>query len=375
MRSPIPATAPGRAGVHIRNLFPVAVGVLTLLLLINFLGQVSTPLLAIILAGILAAALNPITRFLARFMPRGLAAALTVIGTVGVGLVVGALAVPPIAAQFADLVSGLPAELTRLERRAEGWVEDYPQLQQLLHQDTLAAAAQQAAGLAGGLLGGVLGFTVKLVGTLFMGVVTMVMVLFMLANPKPMINGLLRAVPERHRGATTDAVAEILTRLGAWGRATLLVMVIMGVVMGGGLYLLGIENWLVFGVLAALGELIPTIGPILAVTPPILFALADDPQKAIWVAVFSVVVQQLESYVLAPFLLGGAGKMNPLSVTVGVLLFGSVFGLVGAFLTVPFLIVIKALIGHFYLRRRAEVPEQVADALITGELDGRGDPD
>ncbi len=50
----------------------------------------------------------------------------------------------------------------------------------------------------------------------------------------------------------------------------------------------------------------------------------DDPQQAVYVALFSLVFQQLEGFILAPFLLGGAGKLHPLSVTMGVLLFGSV---------------------------------------------------
>lgn len=75
---------------------------------------------------------------------------------------------------------------------------------------------------------------------------------------------------------------------------------------------------------------------------PIFATLAEDPGKTVWVIVLALVLQQLESHVLTPFILGGAAHMHPVSVTIGVLVFGSVFGLVGAFLTVPFLILLKA---------------------------------
>ncbi len=362
-----------RPVVHVVNLFPAAVGVVILVLAVSFFGQASTPLLAVILAAILAAALNPVTRFLTRWLPRGLAAGMTVLGALVVTLGLGAIAVPPIAAQFADLIAAMPTSLTEVERRVEGLVAGHPQLEQLIQEDVLATGAEQAAGWAAGFVGGVIGVAGTVTAALFLALVTVIMVLFMLGSPRPLLHGLIEAVPERHREPTARTVAEVLERLGAWGRATIAMMLIVGGVMGGGLFLMGFENWLVFGALAALGELVPNIGPILAVVPPIVSALADDPMKAVWVAVFAIVVQQLESYVLAPFLLGSAGKLHPLAVTVGVLLFGSVFGLIGAFMTVPFLIILMAVYRNFVLARRATVPQELVDALIAGD-DGVLDP-
>ncbi|MFC6592960.1 AI-2E family transporter [Deinococcus lacus] len=276
--------------------------------------------------------------------------------------------IPPIAAQVAGLLGELPADLGQLEARVESWLVRYPQLAPLLAQDNFAQFQQRAVAWAAGAAGGLLSMTGAVVGSIFTGVVTLIMVLFVLANPAPLLTGILEAVPVRWRRQAAFALAEILKQMGAWGRATLLIMLIMGVAMAAGLYFIGVDNWLVFGVITALGELVPNIGPIVAIIPPILFTLADDPQKALTVAIFAFIIQQLESYVLAPFLLGGAAKMHPLSVTVGVLLFGSVFGLVGAFLTVPFLIVIKAVYKHFYLEGKPSVPEPFALALISGEV-------
>ena len=124
-----------------------------------------------------------------------------------------------------------------------------------------------------------------------------------------LVNGVLGAVPPRHRVRATHALAQILKQLGAWGRATMLIMLVTGTITSLGFWALGVNNWLVFGILAALGELIPTLGPIAATIPPVLFTLADDPQKALFVLIFVVAFQQFESYVLAPFLIGGAGEL------------------------------------------------------------------
>ncbi|GHG08905.1 AI-2E family transporter [Deinococcus piscis] len=356
--------------VRVINLLPAAFAVLAATLALNFFGQVTTSLLAVTLAVLLASALNPVARFFERWIPRSAAAILTVLLLLGGILGLGALALPPIVGQLSGLVDNLPGTVGEAQVQLEKLAQRYPQLAPLVQPERVGQFQAQLTEWLSASAGSLLDWAARAVGLIFTGVVTLVMVIFVLSNPAPLIGGVLGAFPPEHRMKATRTLAQILVQMGAWGRATLTIMLATGVIMATGLYFLGVENWLVFGVLSALGELIPNVGPILAGIPPVLFTAIDDPQKAIYVAVFAVVFQQLESYILAPFLLGGAGRMHPLSVTVGVLLFGSVFGIVGAFLTVPFLIVIKAVYEYFYLagNTRPEVTDEVAQALIRGDV-------
>ncbi|SEJ80040.1 Predicted PurR-regulated permease PerM [Deinococcus reticulitermitis] len=359
------------AGIQILNLLPVALGVIAVLLALRFFGQVAAPLLAVTLAIILATALNPAARFFERWMPRAAAGLVTVLLVVaGIGLL-GALAVPPIISQLSSLSGQLPTSVPELERNINAWIERYPAFRSLLSENSVRQLVEQATSFSTNAARALPNLVTTVLGGLFTAVVTLVMVVFVLSNPVPLVNGALGAVPPKHRLRAARALAQMLRQLGAWGRATVLIMAVTGAVMAVGLMLLGLENWLIFGLLAALGELVPNIGPIVASLPPILFALADDPQKALYVALFALAFQQLESFVLAPFLLGGAGKLHPLSVTVGVLLFGSVFGLVGAFLTVPFLIILKALYQEFYVQDALDIPDAVAMALIGGQVEAQ----
>ena len=353
------------AGIFVANLLPVAVGVIAILLSLSFFSQVAPSLLAITLAIIVATALNPVARRLERWMPRAAAGTLTVLLVVAVIGVALFLAVPPIAAQLGSIGTST-FDLSRVEPKLNAWLRAHPQMDAMLPADIFDRAQTQLSRLgsrAAEMLPSVL---TLILGGVFTGLVTLVMVV---GNPVPLVNGVLGAVPPRHRLAATYALAQILKQTGAWGRATLLVMLVTGSCTALGFYLLGVQNWLVFGLLAALGELVPTIGPIVATIPPILFTLADDPQKAVWVAVFVLVFQQGSGFALSPLLVGGAGNLHPLSVIVGVVLFGGVFGLVGAFLTVPFLIVIKAIYQHFYLREAPDIPDAVAMALISGVVE------
>lgn len=355
--------------IHVINLQPVALTVIGVLLLLLFFSQVAPSLLAITLAIILATALNPLARTLERWMPRAAAGILTVLLVVAAVLGLAYVAVPPVVKQLSGLNSGATLNLGVIEQSINAWLDQHPDVDSVVPEGAVGQLSQQVSALTKkmtAMLPSVLGLVA---GGLATALVTLVMVVFALGNPVPLVNGVLGAVPPTHRLKAARALAQVLRHMGAWGRATLLIMAVTGTITAAGFFALGVENWLVFGILAALGELVPTIGPIVATLPPVLFTLAEDPQKALLVLVFVLVFQQLESFVLAPFLVGGAGQLHPLSVTVGVVLFGGVFGLIGAFLTVPFLIVIKALYQHFYLCDAPDIPDAVAMALISGVVE------
>ncbi|AFZ66560.1 AI-2E family transporter [Deinococcus peraridilitoris] len=355
-----------RPQIIIVNLVPAALTVLGLLALYNFFGLVRGPLLVIVLATLLAAAINPIVIWLEERLniARGLAAGLTVLLALTVIIGTSVLVLPLLISQLVNFFTGLSFDLDLLEDRFDTWLERFPFLQPLIEDDILAQVGEQAVGIASGALSQTLSVTASLLTSFAFAVIALILILFTLARPGPLVQGLLGAIPQGYRQRTKNVAERVLQQLGAWGRSVLLVMLIVGVVMGLGLYLLGVENWLLYGVLAALGELIPNIGPILAVLPPVLFTLAEDPDKALWVALLALVVQQLESHVLTPFVLGGAAHMHPVSVTVGVLIFGSVFGVIGAFLTVPFMIILKAVYEEFYLAGQRQVSEQEALEVV-----------
>ncbi|WP_221088851.1 AI-2E family transporter [Deinococcus aquaedulcis] len=367
-RSPPGPDDQPRVTVQVVNLLPVAFAVIGALLALNFFGQVAPSLLAVTLALILATALNPVARFFERWMSRGLAGTLTVLLVVATLAGAAFVALPPAIAQLSTLGSST-VDLGALETRLNSWLRSQPGVDRMIPDDALQQLEGQLRQVGAQVMKALPSVVALVLGGLFTALITLVMLVYALGNPVPLVNGALGAVPPRWRTPAMYALAQILKHMGAWGRATLLVMLVTGSCTAAGFYLLGVDNWLVFGLLAALGELVPTIGPIVATIPPILFTLADDPQRALYVALFVLVFQQVSGFVLSPLVVGGAGNLHPLSVIVGVLLFGGVFGLVGAFLTVPFLIVIKAVYQHFYLREASDIPDAVAMALISGRVE------
>ena len=89
------------------------------------------------------------------------------------------------------------------------------------------------------------------------------------------------------------------------------------------------------GLLAAIGELIPMVGPILSAIPAVAVALTVSPGKALAVALFFLAQQQVENHVLVPKIMSKQVGVSAVTVIVALLVGGSLLGIVGALLAVP----------------------------------------
>jgi predicted PurR-regulated permease PerM len=102
----------------------------------------------------------------------------------------------------------------------------------------------------------------------------------------------------------------------------------------------------VLGVMAALFEIVPMVGPFLAFAPAVLVALAIDPTRALGVAIFALVIQQIESNILVPRVMGRTVGVSPLTVLLGILVGSALAGLPGAFLAVPLAGALQVVLAH-----------------------------
>ena len=90
----------------------------------------------------------------------------------------------------------------------------------------------------------------------------------------------------------------------------------------------------------------------MAAIPAILIAFAVSPITALWVAVLYVAIQQVESYLLAPLIMGKQLHLHPITVAFFVLVMGALAGLIGAILAVPTAAILRVLYEEFYYKPR-----------------------
>jgi predicted PurR-regulated permease PerM len=174
--------------------------------------------------------------------------------------------------------------------------------------------------------------------------------IYLAAQPDLYRTGLLKLVPKRGRPLAADALDASSRALHLWLLGRLVSMVAVGTLTWIGLTLIGVPAALTLALLAALLEFVPFIGPIVAAVPAILLGFAAGPDKAIWVALLFLVIQQIEGYVLEPLVQQRAVNIPPALLLFAVVAGGLIFGLVGVFFAAPLTVVLYVLTKRLYVQ-------------------------
>lgn len=174
--------------------------------------------------------------------------------------------------------------------------------------------------------------------------------IYLAAQPGLYRTGLLKLVPKRGRDLAADALDASGRALHLWLLGRLVSMAAVGTLTWIGLTLIGVPSALTLALLAALLEFVPFIGPIVSAVPAILLGFAAGPDKAVWVALLFVVIQQIEGNVLEPLVQQRAVDLPPALLLFAVVAGGLVFGVVGIFFAAPLTVVLYVLIKRLYVQ-------------------------
>ncbi|MBA2560200.1 MAG: AI-2E family transporter [Propionibacteriales bacterium] len=373
-RNAAPAVVP--SGVRVAAEWSWRLGVIAIgiYLVSRIFARFADVFIPVMVALLLAALLAPVVTRLTGGIPRGLAALVTLLGTlllvVGLFALVGQQAV----SGFPDLRTQAGDGLTQIQ----GWLSTGP-----LHlsastisgySDNLGEALQahQSTILSGAL--GVASTATTVITGFF---ITMFSTFFFLAQGQAIWAWLLRILPTAAREPLDDAARSGWVTLGHYIRATLIVAVVDGLGVGLGVAILGVPLALPLGVVVFLGAFIPVVGATLTGVLAILVALvAKGPVIALVVLGIVVLVNQLEAHVLQPFLLGRAVSVHPLAVILAIVTGALLAGIVGALFAVPVVAVANTMITS--LVGRGEDPgERIAeaDAPLAPDMPVSTDPD
>ena len=300
---------------------------------------------------LLAMVLNPLIVKLEQYrIRRSIGVAIVLIALAALVVLIIAIAVPTFADQLQVLVARAPKAWQSIRTHIADVAQRYPALQNALPQaDQIASTVGNQAGAMANVL---LRSTIGLVGGVFVFVFAVLLLIFVLANPEPLVIGYLAVVPERHRPKAQRTLVRMMEQMTAWARGVAINGVITGASTGILLWLVGVQPAFVFGVLAFIGEFLPNIGPVLVAFPVLFVALSMGLTK-FWLALAAILfVQQVEANVLVPYILGKEMRLNPVLILFFTIAMGWLFGLAGAILALPAASLTKIAIEEFYLRPR-----------------------
>jgi predicted PurR-regulated permease PerM len=195
-------------------------------------------------------------------------------------------------------------------------------------------------------------------------VTILVVVYYWLVEHARLQRYLLAFVPADRRGKVRDTWNEVETRLGLWVRGQLLLMASIGAATGVACFILGVPGALLLGLIAALTEAIPLVGPILGAIPAVLMAATVSPELALIVAAVYAVLQLIEGNVLVPIVMRHSVGISPFMVLLSLLVGGAVGGIPGAVLAVPVAAAIELIVEDLQARE-----QPVAQDPTVGEPD------
>ena len=308
---------------------------------------------------VLALLLNPLVAMLEkRGCKRALAVVLIMLSLLGTVAGATALVVPPILDEVNGLAERAPTLWKSIEQQSQALEQRYPALDRYMPEldrlgDTKILDPKQLTGY----VQRALSYTFGALGALFAGLIALLLLVFTLLNPKPLVAGALLAVPERHRQTATRVLARFQVQVTAWARATLLTGVLTGVSIGILMHLIGVKPALVFGVLAFFGEFVPNVGPLIASAPALFVALGEGTNKFGLALAAILFVQQVESNLLIPLIMGRSMELHPVTIIFFALVMAAFLGVIGAIVAVPTAALAKILFDEFYL-----LPQKAAQA-------------
>ncbi|MEW6271607.1 MAG: AI-2E family transporter [Thermodesulfobacteriota bacterium] len=274
-------------------------------------------------------------------LPRWVAILLVYLAVLGAVGGVALLVLPSLLSQARSFAQALPS----LVQSVQGWLVQ----RGILEQPMSMSEVVQQAPVGGDMLTSVATTLWSVVGGVFGVLTILILTFYLLLEAESVIGALLRLVPRGHRKHVRTASAEIRRKLSAWLSGQLILSAVIGSTTALVLGLLGVPYFFVLALLAAVGELIPYLGPVLAAVPAVLMAATESWQLAVGVTVFFVIQQQLENYILAPRVMEHQVGISPVGVIVALLIGGSLLGVVGAILAVPSAAILQVVVQELVL--------------------------
>lgn len=301
---------------------------------------------AVVVASIVRALADPFTRWLR--LPSGAAvalAALIIFALIGslIWLIGGIFA-----EQFQVLAKALPAAIDKLQ----AWIAKVGFVQQLQNWRSAISSGSGIVSTVGSFASSAANAVTNILIVIFGGI-------FLAAEPKFYRIGMIKLVPPAHRSTVMEALLESERALRLWLKGQLIAMLVIGAMTAAALWVLGVQSWMVLGLLAGMLEFIPFAGPILSAIPAVLIALAQSTELALWVIGAYVLVQHAEAYLIQPLIQRYAVDLPAVILLFSLLAFGVLFGTIGVVLAAPLAVVSYVLVKRLYVIETLDTPTPI----------------
>lgn len=322
---------------------------------INFVFQpvatfFSTLFAPVLIAGFLYYILNPIVNLLMKTKMKRIYAIIIVFLLLIAAIIWILLSViPNLVQQISSLASNMPAFFNRVE----DWLYQLSKLPIFTDVDInkyLNELDISYGTLFQQFLSGVSTSVGSIVGTVASATVVIItapfILFYMLKDGNRLAGNIQNFFPEKRRTQIVELLGQLNKTLSNYISGQAIECLFVGTFTMLGYFLFGIDYAFLFGIIAGLTNLIPYLGPYLGLAPAFFVTIFNEPVKAIFCCIIVLVVQQIDSNIIYPNVIGKSLQIHPLTIIIVLLVAGNIAGLLGIFLGVPFYAICKTIITY-----------------------------
>jgi predicted PurR-regulated permease PerM len=333
--------SPDKRGVWLdwRTIAASAAAVALAFAIVFIAWMVLRPLAILLMSIILAETLEPLASRFERRMRRSFAVLLTYLSVVVAMILLALTIVPSILTELGDLSEEIPDA----QEQVMGWIDEQGWVSEDQITEYFEGQMEEGGQLAGIPLA-IAGGLVELALAVFLSIYWLI--------GKPGARSLFMSmVPPHHRDEAEEVAAEVGSTVGGYIRGVVISGAILAVIAFIGLTIIGVDFALPLSMFMFFGELIPVLGPVIALIPMLIVAAFDGMTTVLMVLGLYVILQLLESSLVYPKVMERQASIPPIVVIFALLAGGSVGGLIGALVAIPLAGAIRILILRLVVPR------------------------
>lgn len=318
--------------------------------IIHILGDIMRILSPFFIGVILAWLLDPIvTFFQKKGVKRGISVTFVYVLLIAIFILIGNIIMPSLIQQINDIITSAPQTVKSLEGQLQIFLENiartYNADVNILKENIYDVIANLFESITVDLPSTIISIVKSVVSGGFNVIIGFLIGFYMLLDFDGVREQLSKIVPPNHRSEVKGLTDNLNHLLRNYVYGTLAVMFLLFICQSIGMSIAGMKAPMVFGLFCAVTNIIPYLGPYIGGIPSVVIAFTISPRVGIGVLISVLICQGLESYLLTPTIMSKTMKLHPVTIIIGLLLFGHFFGILGMLFATPVISCCKVIIN------------------------------
>lgn len=319
-----------------------------------FIVFLKTIFFPVLLAGVLFYILHPFVSLLEKKgVSRIVSIASIYLIVLGLFVFLVVTVIPIIRDQIDALIKNVPYFGHEIERAARRFGESnvLGKIQENLNIDVASIVKDYTVNFTksiSSVTGNVTGFLSTVTEVVLTFVMVPFILFYLLKDGEQLPNHFLKFISEQRQPAAKNILDDMHYAISSYIRGQIIVSLFIGIMLLIGYLIIGIKYAVLLAILAMIVNIVPYVGPVIAITPALIIAFIDSPAMVLKVIIVMMVVQLAEGKFISPQVMGKKLDIHPITIIFIILTAGNLFGIMGIILAIPGYAILKVLVTHGY---------------------------